>query len=485
MNQELAEILGHPVLEPQHLTDLGNAKRLVELHGADFRYCGKLDQVFYWMGTRWVPDVTGRLNEFAEDVVQSIYLDATVMQAEAATGPGATPNQRQNLSKQAESISKWARQSENNARINAMIAMAKLRHDVQIEPDAWDANPMLLNCQNGTVNLQTRTLQPHDPNDFLTKICNCDYDTHAGYVVWDEFLERIIPDESLRSYLQRALGYSITGLTIEEKLFLPWGPPATGKSTLFRAVVEALGDYAAVAGAETFGEQKPTGDAPRSDIARLADKRMVLAMELPGNQRMATALLKQITGGDIMVARHLYHKHFQFVPISKPWLASNSRPVIVDDDPGIWRRVSQIPFEQEIPETERDPGVKLALMDHEIASPAILKWLVDGCAQWRQLGLGTPQVVRDATASYKEGMDRIQSFQDDECMEDENLICPNPAMWNRYLAWCQWNGESPLSRTGFSLRLKAKGFKQIRDSTTRYWIGIGLTSDPQYRESLL
>ena len=482
LNQELADVLGQPVLEPQHHTDLGNAARLVALHGSDFRNC--VDRLYFWMGTRWVPEVPGRMHQFAKNVVLSLYSDAALLQAEAATSPDLSPEERQNLSKQAEATARWARHSENNARINAMIALAKEEGQVQMAADRWDRNHWLLNTPSGTLHLQDGTLQPHDRQNYITQITAVGYDPNAGYQAWDDFLARIIPDESLRSYLQRALGYSCTGLTTEEKLFMPWGPPATGKSTLFRAVGACLGDYAAAVGGETFGEQKSDGSAPRSDVARLVGKRFILAMELPGSQRLATGLLQRITGGDIMVTRFMYHEFFEFVPTAKPWLTSNTRPVIPDNEPGMWRRVSQIPFVVQIPEHDRDPGLKLALMDPEVGGPAVLRWLVEGCAQWRELGLGTPQVVVDASAAYRSEMDRLADFLTEICFEDENATCTNPPLWAAYQQWCQANGERPLGRKGFTQRLEAKGFIRVHDHSGRAWRGIGLQNEAYYQNPL-
>jgi putative DNA primase/helicase len=336
---------------------------------------------------------------------------------------------------------------------------------------------MLLNTPTGTLNLQDGTLHPHDRLDYITMITAAAYDPNAGYQAWDDFLERIMPDEVLRSYLQRALGYSCTGLTTEEKLFMPWGPPATGKSTLFRAVGSALGDYAAVVGAETFAEQKAEGGAPRSDVARLVGKRFILAMEVPGAQRLATSLLSKMSGGDVMVTRPMYREFFEFVFTGKLWITSNSRPIIPDNEPGMWRRVDQPPFVVQIPEHERDPGLKLALMDPEIAGPAVLRWLVEGCAFWRLVGLATPPIVRETSASYRQDMDRLVNFLAERCFEDENATCTNPAMWSAYQSWAQVNGERPLGHKGFTQRMVAKGFTHTRTNQTRLWRGVGLQSE--------
>ena len=470
------------MLEPQHHTDLGNAFRLVALHGDDFRNC--VGRLFFWMGTRWVPEVPGGMHRFAKDVILSLYNDAALLQGEAATSPDLTPEERIQLSKQAEATAKWARTSEAQARINAMIGLSKEEAQVQIDPKAWDLDPWLLNTPSGTLDLRTNTLRPHDRADYITMMTAASYDPHAGYLPWDDFLNRIMPDESLRSYLQRALGYSITGMTTEEKLFMPWGPPATGKSTLLRAVATCLGDYASVVGGETFAEQKPDGNAPRNDVARLAGKRFVLAMELPGNQKLATGLLQRMTGGDVMVARFNYQEFFEFIPCAKPWLTSNSRPIIPDNEPGMWRRVSQIPFHVVIPEAERDPDLKLALLDLYTGSEAVLRWLVEGCGIWRQTGLGAPLVVQEASAAYRRDMDRLAEFIQDVCFVDEDATCTNPAIYAAYQQWCQTNGERPISHKGFTQRLEAKGYTRRDGHSARVWRGIGLHEEG-YRQAEL
>ena len=480
LNQELADVLGQPVLEPQHHTDLGNAFRLVALHGNDFRNC--VGRLFFWMGTRWVPEVPGEMHRFAKDVILSLYNDAALLQGEAATSPDLTPEERIQLSKRAESTAKWARTSEAQARINAMIGLAKEEAQVQIDAKAWDLDQWLLNTPSGTLDLRTNTLRPHDRADFITMITTAPHDPQAGYLPWDDFLNRIMPDESLRFYLQRALGYSITGMTTEEKLFMPWGPPATGKSTLLRAVGTCLGDYAVVVGGETFGEQKSDGNAPRNDVARLVGKRFVLAMELPGNQKLATGLLQRMTGGDVMVTRFNYQEFFEFVPTGKIWLTSNSRPIIPDNEPGMWRRVSQIPFQVVIPEQERDPDLKLVLLDPAFGGPAVLRWLVEGCGLWRQLGLGAPLAVIEASAAYRQHMDRLAEFIEDVCFVDEDATCTNPAIYAAYQQWCQANGERAISHKGFTQRLEAKGYTRRDGHSARVWRGIGLQAEG-YRQA--
>jgi putative DNA primase/helicase len=481
--QEQAHLLDQAALEPQHHTDLGNALRLVALHGNDFRNC--VDRLFFWMEARWVPEVPGAMHRFAKDVILSLYNDAALLQAEAATSPDLIPEERSQLSKQAEATARWARTSENQARINAMIGLAKNEESVQIGAKAWDLDQWLLNTPAGTLDLRTSTLRPHDRADYITMMTVASYDPQAGYLPWDDFLARIMPDPTLRSYLQRSLGYSVTGITTEEKLFMPWGPPATGKSTLLRAVGTCLGDYAVVVGGETFGEQKSDGNAPRNDVARLVGKRFVLAMELPGNQRLATGLLQRMTGGDVMVTRFNYQEFFEFLPTGKIWLTSNSRPIIPDNEPGMWRRVSQVPFQVVIPEPERDPDLKIALMDPDFGGTAVLRWLVEGCASWQQLGLNAPQVVQRASASYRQEMDRLAGFIEDVCFVEENATCTNSTIYAAYQQWCQQNGERTISHKGFTQRLEAKGYTRLRaHEGVRQWRGIGLQADG-YRQGQL
>ena len=357
-----------------------------------------------------------------------------------------------------------------------MVELARSRPGVPVRPEEMDSDPWLFNAFNGTVDLRTGDLQAHGPQDLITKLAPVQYDPEARNGLWDDFLKRVLPTLEVRDFVQRVGGYSLTGLTTEEKLFFLWGPTATGKSTLLRAICAAMGDYAATADFSTFLQRDHRG--PSNDIARLAGKRLVVSIEVDQGSRFAEGLVQQLTGGDVVTARFMYGEFFEFIPQFKLWLAANDRPSVRDDNDAIWRRILQVHFSVQIPEEDRDDDIKAALSDLDVAGPAVLAWLVQGCLQWQQYGLQVPGEVQATTQDYRREMDPLADFLEESCILFSEARVRNPDLWTAYLAWCQENHVRYLmGRKGFTQRIKAlRGVRLSPGSGSRDWHGIGLLS---------
>ena len=433
-------------------TDLGNAERLVMLHGNNIRYCHEAKLWLIWNNIRWEWDKTGEIERKAKETVRSIYGEAMGLDEKGKR----------------EELAKWALESESSRAIRG----------IPIRRSQLDLSDWLLNCLNGTIDLRSGDLRDHNREDYMTFLAPVRYDRNAKLDVLDKFLTRILPDEELREFIQVASGYSITGDTGEEKLFFAFGPPATGKSTLFAAIKAALGDYAATTDFETFLERKGNSGGPRNDIARLAGKRFVLGSEVDEGKKLAESLVKQITGNDTISARFLHQEFFEFQPKMKLWLAANFRPRVNANDDAMWRRILQAPFDQHIPKEERDPKVKQVLGDPNKGGPAIMAWLVEGCLKWQRNGLKVPKAVEDVTNEYKEENDPLKDFLSDCCIVNPLARVSNTQLWDEYETWCSENGEKfPLGRKKFTQRLEAYGFTQERTAQSRFWKGVGLFSD--------
>ena len=425
-------------------TDLANSERLVERHGADLRYVAMTRRWHIWDGRRWQADDTGEVERQAKETARAIYLEA-----EAATS--ATRRKE---------LASHAVRSEAAAKIAAMIALAQSDAAIALRADDLDADPWLLNVQNGTVDLRTGLLRPHRREDLITKLAPVAYDPDARLELWDAFLDQTFGgDAELIRYVQKAAGYSLCGDTREEVIFIAHGPTGGGKTTLAEALRAALGEYAATADPETFLTSRRDGAAPRADIARLHGRRLVVGVEVDQDRRMAEGLVKQLTGGDTVVARHLYREHFEFRPQFKLWIFANDAPRVRDDDDAVWRRLRLVPFTHPVPRERRDPQLKVALRDSRVGGPAVLAWAVAGCVLWQREGLGTPPVIESATKGYREAQDPVADFVAECCVVEADAWATTEDLYGAYSGWAKAAGERrPLAKRGFAERLERHGF---------------------------
>lgn len=439
-------------------TDLGNAKRLVSLHGNIIRYCFAWKKWLIWDGKRWSIDNDGQILRLAKDTVKRIYEEAGLISDES----------------QRKAVAKWAVSSESEHRISAMVSLGASEEGIPIPPNHLDINPWLLNCQNGTIDLKTRELKQHDPKNFITKIIPVEYNPEATCELWIEFLEKILNwNYDMIHFLQRAIGYSLTGVTLEQCLFLLYGIGANGKSTFLNIVNFILGDYAQTASFETFLLKNQ--DRINNDIARMQGKRFISAIEAEGERRLAEVLIKQLTGGDTVTARFLFSEFFDYKPQFKIWLACNHKPIIRGTDHAIWRRIKLIPFNVTIPEAERDKHLTEKL---QADLPGILSWAVQGCLEWQREGLKIPDEVKTATSEYQGEMDVIQAFLDDRCftkIDSKDVKTISSKLYEAYAKWCSENGETPLDNRSFGRRLSEKGFMPNQSGGKRWWHGVGLS----------
>lgn len=452
---------GSPIM----CTDLGNAKRFAWDHSDRVRHCQRLNAWFVWSGTHWQRDETGMVHRLAFKTVEKIWDECRVC--------GDTDRQRQ--------LSKHAIDSQSRGKIEAMLALATKMPGIAVSPDAWDRDPMILNCLNGTIDLQTGKLRVHDARDMITKICPVKYNPDARLDVWDRFLDVATEGNTeLSTFLQRATGYSITGLTSEEKLFFVHGGTATGKSTFLQAILATLGSYGMTSNFDTF-LAKHHGDSVPVDLANMAGARIVVASETNKGRALDEGRIKSLTGGEAIRARKLYCDEFEYKPQFAIWLAANDAPHMSDADAALWRRIVRVPFENTIPESERDPNVKRTLSDPDQAGPAILAWAVQGCLAWQREGLQVPAIVTAATQELRTEMDPLQEFLDDRCVFIAEASTPVSALRAEYDQWARESGlKWLLSPKDFNRRIAEKGC--LRKTTwwngkdCKCWHGIGLQS---------
>jgi len=441
------------------LTDLGNAQRLVHRHGKDLRFLHLWGKWLLWNGTRWVKDDTGEIYRRAKDTVKSIYAEASEVDD----------------AEKREAIAKHALKSESNLRIKAMCSLAESEPGIPITPDQLDANPWLLNCPNGVLDLQTGKLREHRREDYLTKIIPIEFTESATCPRWIEFLNQIMDgNQNLIDFLQKAVGYSMTGDTREQTLFFLYGLGSNGKSTFLDVIKKVLGDYAMQMSPDTLMMKDRGGGIP-NDIARLRGARFVAASEIEEGRRLAEVQIKELTGGDTITARFLHQEFFEFKPEFKLFLAGNHKPRIKGTDEGIWRRIRLIPFTVIIPEDKRDKSLPDKLRNE---LPGILNWAIEGCLMWQREGLGMPDEVKAATDSYRSEMDVIAAFIEENCLINKQIITPAAQLYKTYTSWCEESGERAISQRAFGMKLTERGFTRTRGTGGRWtWQGIGILSD--------
>jgi putative DNA primase/helicase len=442
----------------EELTDLGNTRRLVNLHGRDLKYVAGRGW-FTWDRQRWAHDQTGEVQRRAKDAVRSIYLEA------AEIGDD----------KERSAVGGWAHASQSAGRISAMVKLAQTEPEIALHPMSLDGQPFALNTLNGTVDLRSGELRPHRREDLFSKLTGAAYEPSRKSARWDGFLRRVLPDPDVRSFVQRAGGYSATGSTAEEKLFFAYGPTATGKSTFLEAIRSALGDYAAVADFNTFTKRRSEG--PRNDIASLAGARLVTSIEVDDGTQLAQGLVKTLTGGEAVTARFLYHESFTFVPTFVLWLAANHRPRADDRDSAMWRRIVEVPFRVAIPEGERDPTLKESLRNDPADREAVLAWIVEGALAWQRDGLKIPDAVRQASNEYRNAMSPLTTFLTERCTLDPQGRERSADLYAAYLAHASDQGDEGVGKGEFRDRLRALGVEPKHRRDGWWWHGVSLLSD--------
>lgn len=456
-----------PLPDDPHIrfTDAGNGKRFARRYGEGIRYCTTWKSFLVWDGKRWARDQEEQVARWARETIFGIYEEGQHY-ATRATDTALGEEERKRYALKAEGLLKHAVKSESGPRIKEMMQLVKM--DVTILPDRLDADPWVLNCQNGAVDLRTGILHPHRRDEYLTKITSVVYDPQARCPVWEAFLDRIMDGrQDLIAYLQRAVGYSLTGDTREQCLFLGYGEGQNGKSTFINNLREICGDYGQQAAFTTFLHKDR--DVVRNDLAALRGARLVAAIEAEEGRRFAETIIKQVTGQDKIRARFLFQEEFEFLPQFKLWFGVNHKPVITGTDLGIWRRIQMIPFTVTIPQEERDD-----LLNEKLQTewPGILAWAIRGCLAWQKDGLQIPESVRSATNEYRTEMDSFSQWLS-ECCEQQPQVSARSS--DLYASYQNFTNDKITTQTAFGRRLRKQGFiKEKNPMSYVVWRGVKL-----------
>lgn len=443
------------------LTDIGNAERFIEQHKDGLKFCRQQKSWLCWTGKRWQVDRAGIVFEKAKETAKSIEYEIS-------------PDQDKELK---DEIAAHCKRSQSWSRLKAMINLAQSVPEIHVDVSELDSDPMKLNCENGTYDLKTGDLLPHQKDDLITKSIGIEYNDKAECPLWLGFLDKIMAGkESLINYLQLIVGYCLTGSIKEQCLFIFNGFGANGKSTFLEIIRKMLGDYALHTPATTLLTNNMT---IRNDLARLKSSRFVSAVEIGIGKKLNEALTKELTGGDPITSRFLFREYFEQTPTFKLFIAANYKPEIQGMDHGIWRRIRLIPFHVVLKDEEIDRDLPKKL---EAELPGILAWAVRGCLEWQKNGLAMPDDVQSATAEYKEDSDIISKFIEDYCEQTSDVRVSIKNLYDNFKSWAEENADEIMAKKTFGHLLRLRGFKQGKSDGLRYWIGIAIKK-PESRAS--
>ena len=457
------------------LTDLGNAERFVRRFGSRFMHVDAIGWLA-WDGRRWnAQGAEAAVDRAAAEVARGIQIEAEMVRI---MGDDFPTDRKDPPTMFSDKVASWGRASESAQKLRAIPQLA--RPKLTVPASDLDSDPMKINVENGTIHIvpghdsDPIRLLPHDPEDRITKLAGVRYEPHAACPEFDRFLSRVQPSVGARRFLMQWLGHSLTGSTEEQKLVFMWGKGRNGKSTLIDTVADIAGDYGETVPIETFldqGRGRNAGSAT-PDLAILPGVRLLRTSEPEKGAKLAEALIKLVTGGEPIQARHLNRDYFKFKPSFKLTISGNYRPQIAGADEGIWRRLMLVPWPVQIPAGERD----LQLMAKLRAEKAgIFNRILDGLRDYLDGGLVIPSEVSDATQIYREDSDPLGRFLNVALRDEIGSRVQSSRLYSVFAAWARASGERVWSAKGFSVAMGERGYRKVQNNVIQ-WLDVKLVA---------
>lgn len=428
------------------LTDVGNGRRLIDTFESAVRYSPGLGW-FFWDGNYWKPDLENlELQELGKRIAPIIASEVT--------------NYELDDPKVNEIIS-WAKQAKSSTRIANMAKSAISDKRIQVPVDKWDSDTHLLGVNNGVIDLKTGELLKGRPDLHITRKAPVSYTPGLKNIRWEQYLDFITGgDKEFQDWLQRAVGYSYTGLNSQDALFLVYGPPGSGKTTFVETIVNALGTQQYSWTLDSSVLAAGDGQANRTDeyhMAELRGRRFIWVDELPESERLKENQVKKMTGSGTLQGRSPGERPFQFTSQGKLWITTNHRPIINDD--AMWRRLRPIPLIN-IPE-KPDVDLRPYLSDPDGGLPAVLAWAVEGAIKYLNSSekdpLGWCKVVKDAAEIYRKNEDRIGIFLEEELNSVPGASISMSDIYGIYRKWSDLRGERAMTQIAFQRKLSDRG----------------------------
>ena len=448
--------VGTPVkISRKIYNDLTASKEFLESNNNKFLYCNKLGGWFVWAGKRWKPDEVNYVQRCVIDLIQSIR-------------KMAEPSKDKLLMNYAKSLG-------TANKVESILKLCKPHPDIAAVPEQFDSCPYILNLANGTLDMNSRIIGPHNPLDYLTKISPVRYDPDATCPKWINFLDLIFPhsegSEDLKPFIKRMVGYWLFEGNPEQVMFIFYGTGRNGKSTFINVIRRLFGDYIKHAPIETFIDKRYTGVS--NDLARLRGSRLVTTSETSSGQSLKEGIIKELTSGEVVTARFLYKEPFEFEPNFKICMSTNHKPNIKGTDEGIWRRILLIPFTYTIPEEQIVLNFERKLFDE---LPGILNWALEGYSEWRQIGLNPPATVKESVKEYRLEEDLFADFIDAYCYTNINTSCSVSEMKDAFYKWRDGRHFGFLKYKDLNEYLSQKdGIEKAKQTDNTYrWEGISI-----------
>jgi P4 family phage/plasmid primase-like protien len=452
------------------LTDTGNGRRLVDTFGGGIRYTPGLGW-FHWNGSYWKMDAENlETRELAKRIAPAVASEVNLYEEDAEKA----------------AVIKWAQQAKTNSKLTATIESATSDPRIGVEVDNWDKYPHLLGALNGVIDLRTGELLKGRPDLLITRRTPVAYLPGIRNARLQEFLAFATGgDKEFEEWLQRAVGYTLTGLRAHDVMFVVYGPGGTGKTTFVEALVKALGSkqYAIPLKSSVIsGSEGMDQTSDQYYWAELRGRRMIWVDELREGERMKENAVKQLTGSSEISARSPGEKPFTFESQGKLWITTNHRPIITDD--AMWRRIRPIPW-MNVPEVS-DPGLRDYLFDPEGGLPALLAWAVEGAIKYLASTdidpLGWCKAVSDAHEIYKKNEDRFGLFLSEELVEDATAETSVASIYFAYKTWCDARTEKPMTKIAFDRKMADRDLDIVGTSSRSvvrgYALGIPGSSSP-------
>lgn len=458
--------------------DVGNGYRMLDHFGRILRWVPERGKWAVYRGGKWAysteaaRELVHRMLEKASALEGLLYSDITQTTEDTKGKQTTKPSDRDNFDL-------WLSKQAMSTRIDATLKEASAIARMRANATDFDSKPMLLNCPNGTIELPTRSidgvkpakLREHRPEDLLTQMTSVPYDPAAEAPWWTAFLGQVMPDDDARDLLHRVSGYSITGKTSEQCMFVHHGIGANGKSQFALAVSIILGDMAQSTPRETF--MKHAGDRHPTDVARMVAKRFLTTIEPATGRGLNEELVKQLTGNDTMAARFMRADFFEFKPTGKIHYFTNHLPQMSNDG-ATWRRIRLFKWAVVIPVEQRVADLGETLAREE--GSGILAWLVEGCARWAEHGLAMTETQAEAVREWADEEDDLAAWLAEDVLDAPGSFIAGADLYARWSTWCQRRGMMPGTADVLGRKLAEKGYERARrqHGTVRGFVGLAL-----------